>query len=217
MFTDYMSQWKDDMKTEPLTRQSLFDRLNGKIPCIREAQVVPRYVAEKLENAFAPQLVPYIHATGPPLLKVGVAQFALQALAQADLENRQTTDRYFREVRKNRHLHETIAEISGQNVWQTVIDRLRSILPDWDVGVANERPEKRYFSGILRSISDSTPIHCDWSPYDSRTEDWIINRVTKQGVFNIYLTPFKGGRTELHDVQWAPDALRLRDPESYGY
>lgn len=115
------------------------------------------------------------------------------------------------------HLHETIAEITGQNVWQTVIDKLQSILPDWDVDVANEGVKKRYFSGILRSIMDSTPIHCDWSPYDSRTEDWIINRVTKQGVFNLYLTPFNGGRTELHDVQWTPDALRWRDPQSYGY
>ena len=32
-----------------------------------------------------------------------------------------------------------------------------------------------------------------------------------------YSPYFKGGRTELHDVQWTPSALRLRDPESYRY
>lgn len=126
-------------------------------------------------------------------------------------------ERYFLEAEKNMHVHETIAKISGQNPWQAVIDKLQSILPDWDVGMANEGLGKSYFSGILRSIRNSTPIHCDWSPYDNRTEDWIINRVTKQRVFNLYLTPFKGGRMELHDVQWTPGALRFRDPESYGY
>ena len=88
-------------------------------------------------------------------------------------------ERYFLEAEKNMHLYETIAEIQGENVWQTVINKLQSILSDWDVDVANEGVKKRYFSGILRYIMDSSPIYCDWSPYDSRTEDWIINRVTK--------------------------------------
>lgn len=126
-------------------------------------------------------------------------------------------ERYFLEVEKNERLHEKLAEISGQNVWQAVVDKLQSIVPDWDVVVANEGVRKRYFSGIFRAINDSTPIHCDWSPYDSRTEDWIINQVTKQAVFNLYLAPFTGGRTEVHDVQWTPDALKFRDTESYGY
>jgi hypothetical protein len=115
------------------------------------------------------------------------------------------------------HLHEKLAQISGQNVWQTIIDKLQSILPDWDVVVADEGDGKKYFSGIFRAINDSTPIHCDWSPYDSRTEDWVINQVTKQAVFNLFLAPFTGGRTEVHDMQWTPNALKFRDPESYGY
>ncbi len=126
-------------------------------------------------------------------------------------------ERYFLEVEKNKRLHEELAEISGQNVWQTIADKLQSMFPDWDVVVADEGYGKRYFSGIFRAINESTPIHCDWSPYDSRTEDWIINQVTKQATFNLYLTPFTGGRTEVHDVQWTPDALKFRDTESYGY
>lgn len=88
MFTDYVSHWKNGFKEEPLTRESLFNMLNGKIPFIRETQFVPRNVAQKLEDTFSPRLAPYLHATGPPLLKVGVAQFEFQALSQADLENR---------------------------------------------------------------------------------------------------------------------------------
>jgi hypothetical protein len=114
-------------------------------------------------------------------------------------------------------LHQDLGEISGQNVWQAVVDKLASLVPGWDVVVADEGPGRRYFSGIFRAINNSTPIHCDWSPYDSRTEDWIINQVTKQAVFNLYLAPVKGGRTEIHDVQWTPDALQYRDSESYGY
>ena len=113
--------------------------------------------------------------------------------------------------------HKRIEEISGVNIWQAVVDKLRATLPDFEIGVASEGPGKKYFSGILRGVNHSTPIHCDWAPYDASTEDWIVNRVTSQGTLNVYLTSFKGGRTEVHDVQWTHDALRYRDPESYGY
>ena len=126
-------------------------------------------------------------------------------------------DRYFLEAEKNKRLHDELAETSGHNVWQIVVDKIQSIISDWDVAVADEGLGKRYFSGIFRVINDSTPIHCDWSPYDSRTEDWVINQVTKQVVFNLYLAPFTQGRTEVHDVQWTPDALKFRDRQSYGY
>lgn len=239
MSTEYVSRWKKDFQVGPLSRQSFLELLDGKIPFIREAQFLPRDVAQKLEDSLSPQLAPYLHATGPNLLKVGVAQFEFQALSDQDLQDRSddgmspkvrsepgtsveakmavAKERYFREVEKVRHLHEEIAKVSGQNVWQTIVDKLQSIFPDWDVMVADEGVGKRYFSGIFRAINESTPIHCDWSPYDSRTEDWIINQVTKQAVFNLYLAPFAGGRTEIHDVQWTPEALKFRDTESYGY
>lgn len=219
MSTEYVSQWKKNFKEGPLSRQSFLELLDGKIPFIREAQFLPRGVAQKLEDNLSPQLAPYLHATGPNLLKVGVAQFEFQALSDADLQDRSddAKERYFLEVEKVKHLHEEIAEISGQNVWQTIVDKLQSIFPDWDVIVADEGLGKSYFSGIFRAINESTPIHCDWSPYDSRTEDWIINQITKQAVFNLYLAPFAGGRTEIHDVQWTPEALKFRDTESYGY
>jgi hypothetical protein len=88
MSTDYVSQWKKDFKEELLSRQSFLDMLDGKIPFIRESQFLPRDVAQKLEDVISPQLTPYLHATGPTLLKVGVAQFEFQALSGADLRDR---------------------------------------------------------------------------------------------------------------------------------
>lgn len=88
MHTDYVSQWKPDIKEEPLTRQSFLDMLDGKIPTIKEPQFVSREVAQKLEDAFSSQLKPYLHSTGPTLLRAGVAQFEFQALSEADLQNR---------------------------------------------------------------------------------------------------------------------------------
>jgi hypothetical protein len=77
--------------------------------------------------------------------------------------------------------------------------------------------EQKYFSGIFRSINAGTPIHCDWCPYDTLTEDWILSKITHQAVFNLYLTSVKGGGTTLYDTQWTPEALEYRDPHSYGY
>jgi hypothetical protein len=114
-------------------------------------------------------------------------------------------------------MHDELAQHTGINAWAKVIDSIRAIMPDHDVEIAEEGPNKRYFSGIYRALNDSTHVHCDWSPYDSLTEDWILNQVTNQVVFNLYLAPVKGGRTFVHDVQWTEDCLQLRDPASYGY
>jgi hypothetical protein len=126
-------------------------------------------------------------------------------------------EQYFAEVRKHQNLHAELAEQVGQNLWQSIVTLLQSELPEWDVGVASEGKSQDYFSGIFRCINESTPIHCDWSPYDSRTEDWMVKHITRQGVFNLYLAPFHGGRTEIYDTQWTEEALQFRDPDSYGY
>jgi len=76
-----------------------------------------------------------------------------------------------------------------------VFNRISGCFPDWDVQVASEGPGRKYFSGIFRALNDSTHLHCDFAPYDSHTEDWIINSVEYQIVFNLYLAPVKDGRT----------------------
>ena len=126
-------------------------------------------------------------------------------------------DEYFREVERWSTLHEDLAAQTGINTYERVIATLRALVPDMDLEVASEGPGRRYFSGIYRALNKSTHLHCDWSPYDSLTEDWIINRVTCQMVFNLYLAPVEGGATTVHDYQWDEAALRLRDPTHYGY
>lgn len=101
MSTDYISQWKKDFKQEPLSRQSFLDLLDGKIPYIKEAQFLPCNIAQKLEHLLLPKLTPYIHATGPRLLKVGVAQFEYQALSETDLQDRSNDSMFPEGFRSN--------------------------------------------------------------------------------------------------------------------
>jgi hypothetical protein len=83
----------------------------------------------------------------------------------------------------------------GLDAWYRVFHRIEALFPEWDVQVATDGPGKEYFSGIFRALNDATHLHCDFSPYDSLTEDWIINSVECQVVFNLYLAPVKGGKT----------------------
>ncbi len=88
MATNYVSPWQKDFKEGSLSRGSLFDLMDGKIPYLGEPGFLPRNIAPKLEDVLSPQLTPYIHATGPPLLKVGVAQFQFRAQSETDVQNR---------------------------------------------------------------------------------------------------------------------------------
>ena len=126
-------------------------------------------------------------------------------------------DQYFREADKWRNLHSDLAKKVGIDVMSRIVNQVASLVPEWDVGLATEGPSRTYFAGIFRAINDAAYVHSDWSPYDSVTEDWILNQVTHQATFNLYLAPVKGGRTIVHDLQWTEDALKFRDPTSYGY
>lgn len=137
---------------------------------------------------------------------------------------------YFKAVRELGDSHERLAAEVGFNAFAKVFEFIKSIAPEnWEVMLATEvledeetneesRPQS-YFAGIVRGINNGTPIHCDWVPYDTRTESWSISRVTHQAVFNLCLSPppLKSGGTTVHDVQWSPEALAFRDPEGYGY
>lgn len=104
-------------------------------------------------------------------------------------------ERYFNEVKKWEDLHPGLKREHGVDAWRRVFDRMTSLFPEWDVEVAVEKNGQKYFSGIFRAPNDSIRIHCDFSPYDSLTEDWIINTVECQIVYNLYLAPIKAGRT----------------------
>ena len=92
------------------------------------------------------------------------------------------------------NIHRDLAQSTGVNLWELVYLKVASLFPEWDIEIASEGKDKRYFSGIFRALNHATHVHCDWSPYDSLTEDWIVNQVECQVVFNLYLAPVKGGR-----------------------
>ncbi|MCJ1250452.1 hypothetical protein MMC30_007680 [Trapelia coarctata] len=216
-FVGYQSEWKRTTDV-PLTRENFLDLLNGKTPTIREPNFLSPEVAWRYEKELSPRLTPYKHNTGPRLMKVGVAQFEYQAQAAKDFENRKDEkNQYFSDAAQWRDLHRSLALKTGVNAWLEVVKKIASLVPDWDVAIASEGPGRKYYSGVFRALNDATHVHCDWSPYDSLTEDWIINQVQNQVVFNLYLAPVKGGRTIVHDVQWTENVLKYRDPESYGY
>ncbi|KAK4219694.1 hypothetical protein QBC37DRAFT_409552 [Rhypophila decipiens] len=231
----YESKWKT---TNPvsLTRESFLDLIYGRTPLIKEAQFISKDQSQAVYEHLGPRFSPYLHATGPPVSKVGVAQFEFQAQSQEDFKNRSGNEkqRYFNEVAKVRSLHDelatTVPGLNGENIWKKVIAAIQPLVPEWDVCLANEAfsspspssttnlQETEYFSGIIRKINAGVPIHCDWAPYDTLTESWILSKITHQAVFNLYLSPFtRGGSTTVFDVQWSPDALQYRDPSSYGY
>lgn len=164
-----------------------------------------------------PQLTPYSHIAGPRVDKVGVAQFEFQARSAEDFRKRGTEcefdrrrgqsrdtdmerkaqDRYFEQVEKLQGMHDRVAKVTGDNPSNRILTMLAELLPEWDFTIAHEQNGRRYHSGIYRTINNSTPIHCDWSPYDSATEDWIINKISCQVVFNLYLTPVASQQLQL--------------------
>lgn len=83
----YHSKWKGTSPV-PLTRESFLDLLYGRTPLVKEANFITKDQTQKLYGHLGPLFSPYIHAAGPPVSKVGVAQFEFQAQAAEDFENR---------------------------------------------------------------------------------------------------------------------------------
>ncbi|KAJ8069485.1 hypothetical protein OCU04_003138 [Sclerotinia nivalis] len=225
------SKWKT---TKPIraTEKAFLDLLEGRTPLLHEPEFLSQEDCSKLTNALEPRLTPYLHATGPKLAKVGIAQFEFQAQSEDDLKNRSGNEKqqYFQAVRELGDSHGRLAAEVGVDAFAKVFDFIKSIAPDdWEVMLATEVLEdettngtsatQSYFAGIYRVINNGTPVHCDWAPYDTRTESWSISRVTNQVAVNLCVTPPPGnsGGTTVYDLQWSPEALAFRDPQSYGY
>lgn len=87
------SKWKT---TNPMraTKESLLDLIEGRTPLLNEAGFLSKEDCSKLTNNLEPKLTPYLHATGPKLAKVGIAQFEFQAQSEDDLKNRSGNGTY---------------------------------------------------------------------------------------------------------------------------
>ncbi|KAI8912149.1 hypothetical protein DFJ77DRAFT_467085 [Powellomyces hirtus] len=203
---------------QPLTRENLLSLLDGQIPAVRDRGFLALDTCKQFEKALLPLIQDYSHNLGPVMRKVGVAQFEFQAQGASEpVEDPERKESYFRAAGEAWKLHANFENRFGVNLINSMIERIAALFPEWDVAVATEGPGKTYFTGIYRVIQKSTLIHCDWSPYDSRDAGWLISSVTKQLAMNLILVPVEGGRTVVHDVQWHPEALAYRDPNTYGY
>ncbi|KAM7190124.1 hypothetical protein V8F20_009854 [Naviculisporaceae sp. PSN 640] len=215
------TRWKTS-EIQGLSRSAFIGMLRGDVPAVHVPGFVAPESASRFEKLIQDKLAPYAHIAGPPVQKVGLAQFEFQAQSAADFERRSgdAKDRYFEAVKAHKSLHSDIHAATGDDAWSRVVSLIRNLLPEYPVIVAREpAPDGRtYHAGIYRSINEGTPVHCDWSPFDSATEDWVINRITRQAVFNLYLAPMAGGATTIYDRQWDEEVhARYRDPATYGY
>ena len=81
------SKWETN-SAAPFTREAFLGLLEGKVPVMK----VPSYVSADLGNRIVqhllPSFTPYLHATGPAVEKVGLAQFEFQAQSAEDFMNR---------------------------------------------------------------------------------------------------------------------------------
>ncbi|KAK3321891.1 hypothetical protein B0H66DRAFT_552865 [Apodospora peruviana] len=216
------ARWKTG-EIQGLSRAAFIGMLRGEVPAVQVPGFVTRESASRFERHIQNQLAPYAHIAGPPVQKLGLAQFEFQAQSAADFESRTgevAKDEYFKAAETYKTLHSSVHAATGDDAWSRVVQVLRELLPEYPVIAARESaPDGRaYHAGIYRSINEGTPVHCDWSPFDSATENWVINRVTRQAVFNLYLAPMESGATTLYDRQWDESVhAQYRDPATYGY
>jgi len=210
----------------PLTRSSFLSVLEGTTPLILERGFLSKETSQALTDHIGPRASPYLHVAGPQMKRLGVAQFEFQAQSADDFKTRGShhKDKYFEEVARHASVHTDLEALFGDNPLSRLLAQIAALVPEWDVGIATETSEdtpggsRKYYAGIYRAINESTPIHCDWSPFDSATEDWILNRITHQAVFNLYCADIhSGGETILYDLQWSEEAMQFRDPKTYGY
>ncbi|KAF2420959.1 hypothetical protein EJ08DRAFT_673099 [Tothia fuscella] len=190
------SKWKR-VTDVPLTRANYLDLLNGYTPLIKEAKFLTTEKCKEYEALMSRKLTPYKHNTGPLLTKYGVAQFGYQAQAADDFSKRSDgriqRNSYSWEISTHKQQRRTSILLMRLN---TSICTLSLQVPDSMLGresstLSKMNGTRKYFSGIFRALNNATHVHCDYSPYDSLTEDWIINQVEAQIVFNLYLAPDK--------------------------
>ena len=81
------SMWKTT-EAVPLTRESFLDLLYGRTPLIGVPQFISRDLSQRTLEYLLPKFSPYLHATGPSVEKVGLAQFEFQAQSVEDIMNR---------------------------------------------------------------------------------------------------------------------------------
>jgi len=81
------SKWKSN-EAASFTRESFLGLLEGKLPFIKVPGFVSADTSSQIVQHLLPNFTPYLHATGPSVEKVGLAQFEFQAQSAEDFQNR---------------------------------------------------------------------------------------------------------------------------------
>jgi hypothetical protein len=72
----------------PLNRENFLALLNGQTPMIKIPSFISMDLSQRTAEHLMPNFAPYLHATGPAVEKVGLAQFEFQAQSEEDFKNR---------------------------------------------------------------------------------------------------------------------------------
>ena len=83
----YDSTWETTCPVAP-TPKAFLELLEGRTPLIMQAEFLSQEACTRLEQELESRFSPYLHATGPSVDKVGIAQFEFQAQSQEDMKSR---------------------------------------------------------------------------------------------------------------------------------
>ncbi|KAI9098312.1 hypothetical protein DFS34DRAFT_620513 [Phlyctochytrium arcticum] len=197
-------------KEQSLTGTSLSQLFANKIPSIRVPQLCTPEECELIAKHAInhPDFTLYGKNVTPPIGKLGVAQFAHQ----------NEKDLYFEKAASTRY-NDTINNVLGFDLQKRIMSQLQVAAGRYmDVEVASETADRKYYSGIFRTINMGTQIHTDWAPHEAGPE-WLIGHISGQITWNVILTPiWRGGSTVVYSRQWSPDLeAKFKNEDHYAY
>lgn len=192
-----------------LTRESLFDLFEDKIPFICLPKAVSSERCEKLAEACQSVGFEYYDDIRPPVGRIGVTQYEYR---------HRTKEEYFEAARSAERKHRQISEAAGHDPLGSFIEEVRR--QGLSVRLANEsKLGLDYGSRLVRQIP-MAKLHMDFAALCA--QGWDIGNVKQQLTFNLYLRePQVGGECLIFNRAW-----RLEDDEmldeaqplsSYGY
>jgi hypothetical protein len=200
------SNWST-IDTQLLSRESLHDLLQNKVPDVRVPSFLSGDECQSLVKIIKThQIGSYNENVYPPIGSVGITQF----------DHAKDKTGYFSKVNNAKALQDRFRKEANIDV----VDRVRNLLQQktgLPVRIAQDN-DREYFAGLIRLINKSALLHADYGRYDG--PQWEIGRITAQITWNILLKQVDGGESVVYDRFWqgASDDTEFKNaPPSYGY
>lgn len=192
-----------------LTRESLFNLFEDKIPYIRLPRAVSPERCEKLAEACQSVGFEYYDDIHPPVGRIGVTQYEYR---------HRTKQEYFEAARSVERKHRQISEAADHDPLGDFVEDVRRL--GLSVRLAKEsKLDLDYGSRLVRQIP-MAKLHMDFAALCA--QGWDIGNVQQQVTLNLYLRePRVGGECMVFNKAW-----KLEDDEtldevqplsSYGY